>query len=112
DRIPVQDPERFLSHRHSDLKLNTTIVDLSFFGVLLELEEAQVQKAIQYPRDLALHLEDEEGEFKIECLIFEHDDTQVRALFKHGSFEVADRLLRFVQNQKALLQEQVLEAVG
>ncbi len=111
DRIPVQDPERYLSHRHSDLRLKTAIVDLSFFGVLLELEDAQVQKAIQYPRDLALHLEDEAGEFKIECLIFEHEDTQIRALFKHGSFEVADRLLRFVQQQKALLQEQILEAV-
>jgi len=111
DRIPVQEPERFLSHRHSDLRLPTTIVDLSFFGVLFEMEEAQVQQAIQYPRDLALHLEDEEGEFKIECLIFQHDETQIRALFKHGSFEVAERLLGFVQTQKALLEAQVLDAV-
>lgn len=111
DRIPVQEPERFLSHRHSDLRLPTTIVDLSFFGVLFEMEEAQVQQAIQYPRDLALHLEDEEGEFKIECLIFQHDETQIRALFKHGSFEVAERLLGFVQTQKALLETQVLDAV-
>ena len=49
---------------------------------------------------MALHLEDEEGEFKIECLIFDVVDTQVRALFKHGSFELAERLLRFVQRQK------------
>jgi hypothetical protein len=75
------------------------------------MEEAQVQQAIQYPRDLALHLEDEEGEFKIECLIFQHDETQIRALFKHGSFEVAERLLGFVQTQKALLEAQVLDAV-
>ncbi|GAA5558127.1 hypothetical protein Asch01_02880 [Acinetobacter schindleri] len=111
DRIPVQEPERFLSHRHSDLRLPITIVDLSFFGVLFEMEEAQVQQTIQYPRDLALHLEDEEGEFTIECLIFQHDETQIRALFKHGSFEVAERLLGFVQTQKALLEAQVLDAV-
>lgn len=111
DRIPLQEPERFLSHRHSDLRLPTTIVDLSFFGVLFEMEEAQVRQAIQYPRDLALHLEDEEGEFKIECLIFQHDETQIRALFKHGSFEVAERLLGFVQTQKALLEARVLDAV-
>lgn len=111
DRIPLQEPERFLSHRHSDLRLPTTIVDLSFFGVLFEMEEAQVRQAIQYPRDLALHLEDEEGEFKIECLIFQYDETQIRALFKHGSFEVAERLLGFVQTQKALLEARVLDAV-
>lgn len=111
ERISVQDPQRFLSHRHSDLCLDATIVDLSFFGVFLELDAAQVQQAIKYPRDLALHLEDEEGEFKIECLIFEHTENQVRALFKHGSFEVADRLLRFVRHQKAMLEAPSLDVV-
>ncbi len=57
-----------------------------------------------------MHLEDEAGEFKIECLIFEQDDTQLRALFKHGSFEVAERLLRFVQKEKALSQAEVFDA--
>jgi len=111
ERITVQDPQRYLSHRHSDLVLKAEIVDMNFFGILLELEPGLTDQAAAYPRDLALHLEDEEGEFKIECLIFEHDDTQLRALFKHGSFDVAERLLRFVQKEKALQQAEVFDAV-
>ena len=111
ERITVQDPQRYLSHRHSDLVLKAEIVDMNFFGVLLELEPGLTDLAAAYPRDLALYLEDEEGEFKIECLIFEHDDTQLRALFKHGSFDVAERLLRFVQKEKALQQAEVFDAV-
>lgn len=111
ERITVQDPQRYLSHRHSDLVLKAEIVDMNFFGVLLELGPGLTDQAAAYPRDLALHLEDEEGEFKIECLIFEHDDTQLRALFKHGSFDVAERLLRFVQKEKALQQAEVFDAV-
>ncbi|MEK5750756.1 alpha/beta fold hydrolase [Acinetobacter variabilis] len=111
ERITVHDPQRYLSHRHSDLVLKAEIVDMNFFGVLLELEPGLTDQAAAYPRDLALHLEDEEGEFKIECLIFEHDDTQLRALFKHGSFDVAERLLRFVQKEKALQQAEVFDAV-
>ena len=111
ERITVQDPQRYLSHRHSDLVFKAEIVDMNFFGVLLELEPGLTDQAAAYPRDLALHLEDEEGEFKIECLIFEHDDTQLRALFKHGSFDVAERLLRFVQKEKALQQAEVFDAV-
>lgn len=111
ERITVQGPQRYLSPRHSDLVLKAEIVDMNFFGVLLELEPGLTDQAAAYPRDLALHLEDEEGEFKIECLIFEHDDTQLRALFKHGSFDVAERLLRFVQKEKALQQAEVFDAV-
>lgn len=110
ERIQVQDSQRFLSHRHSDLILKAEIVDMNFFGVLLELDVEQAVCATAYPRDLALHLEDEAGEFQIECLIFEQDDTQLRALFKHGSFEVAERLLRFVQMQKVLSQTEVFDA--
>jgi hypothetical protein len=110
ERIQVQDSQRFLSHRHSDLILKAEIVDMNFFGVLLELDVEQAVCATAYPRDLALHLEDEVGEFQIECLIFEQDDTQLRALFKHGSFEVAERLLRFVQMQKVLSQTEVFDA--
>lgn len=111
DRITVQDPQRYLTHRHSDLNFDAYIVDLSFFGVLLQLESGLAIKAAAYPRDLSLHLEDEQGEFSIECLIFEHDDTHVRALFKHGSFDVADRLLRFVETQKTMLQAEIFDAV-
>ncbi len=38
ERITVQDSQRYLSHRHSDLILKAEIVDMNFFGVLLELE--------------------------------------------------------------------------
>ncbi|OTG76055.1 alpha/beta hydrolase [Acinetobacter sp. ANC 4169] len=110
ERIAVQKPMTVLTHRHSDLQLPTHIVDLNFFGVLLEFTSGLAEKAAQYPRDLALHLEDEEGQFKIECLIFEVNSTQVRALFKHGSFDVAERLLRYVQRQKEVMT--VLESVS
>ncbi|TSH75951.1 alpha/beta hydrolase [Acinetobacter sp. RF15A] len=109
ERICVQASQRYLSHRHSELTFKAEIVDMSFFGILLQLESGQSAQAAAYPRDLALHLEDEEGEFKIECLVFEHDDTQLRALFKHGSFEIAERLLHFVQTQKMLSQAEVFE---
>ncbi|MCP5774772.1 alpha/beta hydrolase, partial [Klebsiella pneumoniae] len=68
ERIQVQDSQRFLSHRHSDLILKAEIVDMNFFGVLLELDPVQAVRAAAYPRDLALHLEDAAGEFQIECL--------------------------------------------
>ncbi len=106
-RVTASDPFTILTHRHSDLQLEVEIIDLNYFGVLLQLEsDDAVQTAAAYPRDLALHLEDEEGKFSIECLIFETPRQQIRALFKHGSFDVAERLLRFVQRQ------QVLDAVS
>ncbi len=110
ERITVQQPFSHLSHRHSALQIDVEIVDLNYFGVLMNVPEGMAEIAAQYPRDLALHLEDDEGEFKIECLIFETSDQQLRALFKHGSFEVAERLLRFVARQKE--QFMFLEAVG
>ncbi|MGE8684635.1 MAG: alpha/beta fold hydrolase [Acinetobacter sp.] len=110
ERIKVQQPFTHLSHRHSELHIAAEIVDLNYFGVLLNVPEGMTDTVAQYPRDLALHLEDEEGEFKIECLIFETSQRQIRALFKHGSFEVAERLLRFVARQKEQLM--LLEAAG
>ena len=110
ERIQVHQPFTHLSHRHSELCLDVGIVDLNYFGVLLDVPEGMADVAAQYPRDLALHLEDDEGEFKIECLIFETANQQIRALFKHGSFDVAERLLRFVARQKEEMM--LLEAVG
>ena len=109
-RIEVRDASTQLSHRHSDSSMSAEILDLNYFGVLLSVEnDAAAAQAAQYPRDLALHLRDQDGEFKIECLIFESAGAQLRALFKHGSFDVAERLLRFVQWQKE--QMHLLEAV-
>ena len=110
ERIGVLQALSHLSHRHSDLTIQVEIEDLNYFGVLLSApRKGQAEQATQFPRDLALHLEDEEGEFKIECLIFDNTAHQLRALFKHGSFELAERLLRFVQRQKE--QTHLLEAV-
>ena len=104
-RIRVQNPHSHLQYRHSDLKIATHIVDLNFFGVLLNFENAALAaQAAQFERDMALELQDEEGSFSIECLIFEGQGQQLRALFKHGSFEVAERLLRYVERQKAAAQ--------
>ena len=102
-RIQVSQPFTHLTHRHSDLQLSTQIEDMNFFGLKLNFTQGDSQIAAQYPRDLALHLHDEEGSFTIECLIFEIGETHVRALFKHGSFDVAERLLRYIQRQQALM---------
>lgn len=109
-RIRVQNPQSHLQYRHSDLNIATNIIDLNFFGVLLNFENlALAAQAAQYERDLAIELQDEEGSFSIKCLIFESDGQQLRALFKHGSFEVAERLLRYVERQKVAAQN--LESV-
>lgn len=101
ERIPVLQPESKLSHRHLDGEVSVTIVDITFFGVYLKLHQLeQLDFVSQHPRDLALHLADEEGEFKIECLIFDATEQGLRILFKHGSFEIADRLTRFIERQK------------
>ena len=101
ERIPVLQPESKLSHRHLDSEAPVTIVDITFFGVYLKLHQLeQLDFVSQHPRDLALHLADEEGEFKIECLIFDATAQGLRILFKHGSFEIADRLTRFIERQK------------
>lgn len=101
ERISVLQPKTKLSHRECKTEVPVTIVDVTFFGMYLKLDDvAQLDFVNEHPRDLALHLEDEEGPFSIECLIFEATEQGVRALFKHGSFELADRLSRFIIRQK------------
>ncbi|MCE7532383.1 alpha/beta fold hydrolase [Acinetobacter nosocomialis] len=101
ERIAVLQPKTKLSHRECKSEVPVTIVDVTFFGMYLKLDDVkQLDFVNEHPRDLALHLEDEEGAFSIECLIFEATEQGVRALFKHGSFELADRLSRFIARQK------------
>lgn len=101
ERVPVLQPHTQLNHRESDVEVPVTIVDVTFFGVYLKMDDvSQLDFVNDHPRDLALHLEDEEGGFAIECLIFESTEQGIRALFKHGSFELADRLSRFIARQK------------
>ena len=99
-RIKVDQPETFLSHRHQAEIANVSIVDINYFGVQLEIQHPEKMPWIEHNvRDLSLHLQDEEGDFQVECLIFETTAQRLRALFKHGYFEVADRLLKFIKNQ-------------
>lgn len=101
ERISVLQPKTKLSHRECKTEVPVTIVDVTFFGMYLKLDDVtQLDFVNEHPRDLALHLEDEEGPFSIECLIFEATEHGIRALFKHGSFELADRLSRFIVRQK------------
>lgn len=101
ERISVLQPKTKLSRREFKTEVPVTIVDVTFFGMYLKLDDvAQFDFVNEHPRDLALHLEDEEGAFSIECLIFESTEQGIRALFKHGSFELADRLSRFIACQK------------
>ena len=105
-RISVQQPASILTLRHSTAAVDVDIIDLNYFGVLLEVNNPQALAFIQaHPRDLALHLADEEGEFEVECLVFEAEHRQIRALFKHGYFDIAERLLKFIaaQNQDITL---------
>lgn len=101
ERIKVLQSHSKLSHRHLDTEVAVQIVDMTYFGVLLKLDNLEKLPFVsEHPRDLALHLTDEQGEFKIECLIFETDEQGIRVLFKHGSFDVAERLLKFIELQK------------
>ncbi|RZG92217.1 alpha/beta hydrolase [Acinetobacter pittii] len=101
ERVPVLQPHTQLTHREFDVQVSVSIVDVTFFGMYLKMNDvSQLDFVNDHPRDLALHLEDEEGAFSIECLIFESTAQGIRALFKHGSFELADRLSRFIARQK------------
>ncbi|MFY7003919.1 alpha/beta fold hydrolase [Acinetobacter pittii] len=101
ERISVLHPKTKLSHRECKTEVPVTIVDVTFFGMYLKMDDvSQLDFVNDHPRDLALHLKDEEGSFAIECLIFENTEQGIRALFKHGSFELADRLSRFIARQK------------
>lgn len=95
-RVQLKQSEFVMQHRlQRDLQLNAKVVDLNFFGVLIDVGSAKQaqQLAAENQRDMALLLEDVQGEpLAIECLIFEAQGQCIRALFKHGNFENADRL--------------------
>ena len=99
-RIQVLEPHRQLTHRHSHKVVSVEVMDVNYFGLLMKLDtQNDLDFVNAHTRDLALNLSDDEGEFAIECLIFETSEQGIRALFKHGSFENADRLLRFIARQ-------------
>lgn len=94
-RVHLVEPIRQMHHRHDPSQCHqVTVVDINFFGVLLDAGTVEAAAAlIAEPRDLALQLgEVNELPLSIECLIFEQVGGRVRALFKHGYFENAERL--------------------
>ncbi len=111
DRIQIRQPTRQLRHRHSAREIPVHVNDVNYFGLSMTLSAEDVEFAAQHTRDLALSLEDEQGEFTIECLIFETGENHIRALFKHGSFENADRLLQFIAAERAHLEIAVCETL-
>lgn len=105
-RIQLDTVDTKLSLRHSAHEVSVSIIDINYFGVMFKLDQiSELNFVAEHARDLALHLSDAEGEFSVECLIFEVKQQGVRALFKHGHFEVADRLLKFLQQQAVLVNE-------
>lgn len=105
-RIEVLNSKTILSLRGTSKSIAVDIFDINYFGVNLQLNDLNNLDFIhQNTRDLALHLSDDDGEFKVECLIFEADQNGIRALFKHGYFDVADRLLKFIAAQRAMIED-------
>ena len=65
ERIPVLQPKTKLSHRECETEVPVMIIDVTF-GMYLKLDDvAQLEFVNEHPRDLALHLEDEEGAFRL-----------------------------------------------
>lgn len=111
DRIKIQNTARKLVHRHLEREIAVTVDDLNYFGLSMTISAEDAVFAENNPRDLALILNDEHGEFAIECLIFETSENHIRALFKHGSFENADRLLKFITAERACLEIESCESI-
>lgn len=108
-RLHLREPVRPMQHRHiADMQPTVTVVDINFFGVLLDAgSEAAAAALMAEPRDLALQLGwVNDSPLAIECLMFEQQGSCVRALFKHGSFDNADRL------NMLLASDAVLESVA
>ena len=126
-RVHLREDIRKINHRHKmELVQQVRVVDLNFFGVLLECDspEAAAQLMAE-PRNMALQLgnkipkadqaqtseptettsepAESHEPLALECLIFEQQGNRVRALFKHGNFDNAEAL-------KALLaSDQIVE---
>ncbi len=111
-RIPLRQDRTYL--RHGETNIAVRVQDINYFGVCLQLEDLELHSFVQkHPRDLALCLYDQDGEFQVECLIFDISCTempthiaksaepiQIRVLFKHGSFQISERLLKLIEHEK------------
>lgn len=115
NRVRLANPKVRLTHRlDSAWQLDAQVVDLNYFGVLLEADdERQAEQMLAAPRDLWLHLTidpaltlDASSTLAIELLVFEQAGRYVRALLKHGSFERSDQLMALLANPAWLAADQ------
>ena len=125
-----------LTHRLDDqIQIPVTVVNINYFGVLLDAgSEEQAARLLTMPRDLSLHLTPPlaavgdtpiadaadksevvnkteaadviTGSLVVELLIFEQAGQQVRALFKHGSFSTAERLIWLLRQPEWVVPDQ------
>lgn len=83
-----------------------TVVDMNFFGLMIEAASIEAASHIfAESRDTAITLHDEHGDFRIELLQFQQKGRKIRALFKHGSFANAERLLNHIKTLTVDLPE-------
>lgn len=86
-----------LNHKHNKRKDDVMLMDMNFFGVLFAAKSIEQASFIfAESRDMVMTFIDEEGEFSIELLQFEQKARKIRALFKHGSFDKAERIKKFI----------------
>lgn len=90
-----------LTHRlESSWHDTVMLMDVSFFGLLFaasSIEQAANMMAMS--QDLAITLQDEQGVFTIELLLFEQKGRKIRALFKHGCFKTVKRLQNYLTDK-------------
>ena len=104
-RVKLKQATHRMRHRLlDDLQPEVKVANLNFFGVLIDAGSVDMaQQLLAQPRDMSLLLMDVDGEaLAIECLIFEAQGQCVRALFKHGNFENAARLLALLKSDAVI----------
>lgn len=104
-RLKLIQSQYLMRHRTvQDLQPQVKVVDINFFGVLIDTGSVEQATAlVGQPRDMSLLLSDVDGqELALECLIFEAQGNCVRALFKHGNFENAARLQTLLRSDAVL----------
>ena len=101
ERFKILDKHTTLEHGSNKKRLNIEIKDVNYFGAAFYVEDtSQLDYIDQNAKEFSIQLKDEQGEFGVNCLVFECVKNEIRVLFKHGNFEIAERLLNFIESQK------------
>ena len=104
-QVPCNPKARIISFSHLDgslsVDMEVRIRDMNFFGCLLEFDASDFPLE-KHARDLVLCPEG--SALRVEMLVFEHNDNTVRALFKHGSFEVAEELKLLLEDENFFMR--------